>query len=57
MTLHGQGEISQDVIATFPHEIFETDNANHEGEIFSGVVTLTGHHISTGPSITAVPAS
>jgi hypothetical protein len=42
MTLRGQGEISQDVIATFPHEVFEIDNAYYEleGDIFSCIVTV-----------------
>jgi hypothetical protein len=33
MTLHGQDEITQDVIATFPLEVFELDITDHGGEI------------------------
>lgn len=40
MTLRGQGEVTQDVIATFPPEVLELDIADHKGGIFSRVVTI-----------------
>jgi hypothetical protein len=41
MTLRGQGEITQDVIATFPSEVFEVDVTDQGGEIlFFRVVTI-----------------
>jgi len=41
MILRGQGEITQDVIATFPPEVFGLDIADHEGDISLRVVIIS----------------